>query len=340
MLTLTDANGAKLFPILWHRYDSTREGRSIVHEYASGQLAITNRPAKNRRVRVRLLFNDETAAYVAELMHAHAAGPLTISDPEVPSVGMSYAVVEGSQVRREQVEGHPGIWFVEADALDTQSPTINEAAPMTHVDSNWCEVNPGMRDTTANIDTYTAGTATVEVTYATTRPEFVSGKATRVRLMDAPAPQQLSFGPKPQLLEPVRAYYPDRVSVITWRVYNPAPNPRTIYTTSAGLAGEVRDISPPMTIPPLSTVPQWLAIMQSGPQPGAGAGAQIRSRVDVANEASVMIGDLQIYTGGYSPAREFFDGDLEAPDALTSFAWLGTPNASRSSRRVRRLVVM
>jgi hypothetical protein len=85
-------------PVVVEGYESTREGRNVVHPIIGrAEPDVTLRPANLRTGTLRLVFDDEDASAAAELEHA-TGGVFAVVSTERATIEMSY-VVAGEIVR-------------------------------------------------------------------------------------------------------------------------------------------------------------------------------------------------------------------------------------------------
>lgn len=97
MSTITHSTGT-ITPRLILGWEATRPARSLVHEVLGrADPDITLRPAGVRSGTLRLLFTTGAEASAAAAVFA-IAQTLTITDPDVAQVGMSFVVAEGDIV--------------------------------------------------------------------------------------------------------------------------------------------------------------------------------------------------------------------------------------------------
>lgn len=99
-------------PNVINGFVATREARSIVHTILGrSDPDVTFRPVGLRAGTLTLVFADGSAASSAE---AALIVPqvLTLTDPDVPEVGMSFVVAEGDIVSRLD-DGTQKVWIVE-----------------------------------------------------------------------------------------------------------------------------------------------------------------------------------------------------------------------------------
>lgn len=93
MTTITRViDGATSTPHLVDGYETSVEGRSVVHDLIEG-IAVTLIPPRPRAGALRLFFpeGDEASAWACLNMH-RTASTFTITDLDRPGIGMTYVV--------------------------------------------------------------------------------------------------------------------------------------------------------------------------------------------------------------------------------------------------------
>ncbi|NYD65983.1 hypothetical protein [Agromyces atrinae] len=106
-------------PILVVGYESTRAARAIVHEILDNTApSVVLRAAASRSGKLRLIFDNEEDAYGAERAHAES-GYWTLTDPDRPSLNMTYVVADGDIVRTLDPETRT-IWVLEIPFVEVQ----------------------------------------------------------------------------------------------------------------------------------------------------------------------------------------------------------------------------
>jgi hypothetical protein len=112
--TITHSQGT-IVPALIDGYESTREGRSVMHEIlGTSRVDVTLRPAAPRTGTLRLLILTEADAAAAEIVIARAE-VFTLTSTERATVDMQFFVPPGGRISRELDEDTRDHWIVAFD---------------------------------------------------------------------------------------------------------------------------------------------------------------------------------------------------------------------------------
>lgn len=108
----TITNGTDIItPVLVNGFTSSREARTVVHDILDRPAPDTSlRESGSRTGTLELLFTGEASAFAAETLHA-GISVWSISDPDRPSIAMTY-VVAGGSVERELDDETRDLWLV------------------------------------------------------------------------------------------------------------------------------------------------------------------------------------------------------------------------------------
>ncbi|HWU29823.1 MAG TPA: hypothetical protein VN041_12150 [Microbacterium sp.] len=95
MTTITHSTGT-IVPTIVHGFAARREARTLIHPVlGSPDDDVSLRPAGRRSGVLELVFSTSAAAVAAEAVFA-IGQVLTITDPDVTAVGMSFVVAGGT----------------------------------------------------------------------------------------------------------------------------------------------------------------------------------------------------------------------------------------------------
>ncbi|NYF29232.1 MULTISPECIES: hypothetical protein [unclassified Microbacterium] len=119
MTTITHASGT-IVPTVVDGYEASSEARSIVHTVMGRtDPDITLRPAGMRTGTLSLVFATRAAAWAAFAI-LRVPQVLTLTDPDVPEVGMSF-VVAGGSISMGLDDETRSVWTVSVPFHEVQS---------------------------------------------------------------------------------------------------------------------------------------------------------------------------------------------------------------------------
>lgn len=95
-------------------YESARPGGNLVHTILDGSIAVSLRPAGLRTGTLELLFPLEADAAAAEELHRTAAS-FTLTEPDRPTIAMSYVLADGGELGRALDDETRDHWVVSVD---------------------------------------------------------------------------------------------------------------------------------------------------------------------------------------------------------------------------------
>jgi len=101
LITVNDGTTGSISPALVLGYQARRESRNIVHDIIGGGIALTLIRPRPRSGTLELFFLTEDDAFAALTKHALET-TFTLSDADRPSVGMTYALSGGIDIRLDQ----------------------------------------------------------------------------------------------------------------------------------------------------------------------------------------------------------------------------------------------
>lgn len=90
-ITIQDGSDRTTSPLLILEYQTSRAGRSIIHDLISGDIAVTLIPGRPRSGALRLLYQAETDAVDALNLHSEEAA-FRLTTDERDRISMSYVV--------------------------------------------------------------------------------------------------------------------------------------------------------------------------------------------------------------------------------------------------------
>lgn len=96
-IVVNDSTGDTMSPDLVLGYETARQSRNLVHDLIGGGTAVSLIMPRLRAGNLSLFFAAEAAAFQALAIHGREAS-FTLTDTDIPDIGMTYVLANGADV--------------------------------------------------------------------------------------------------------------------------------------------------------------------------------------------------------------------------------------------------